>query len=111
MIIVIIILVSMCIGSKSKDICYKKGSYEGTGHGHHGQIKVVVTTDEYEIKDIKIVKEYEMPELSKIVYEKIPKRVIKRNSAEVEVVAGASFTSKGLIEAIKNGLDKAIIDQ
>jgi uncharacterized protein with FMN-binding domain len=106
-----ILLMSMCMDGKSKHICYKKGSYEGTGQGHHGQINVVVTTDEYEIKEIKIVEEYEMPELSKIVYDKIPKMVIESNSAEVDVVAGASFTSKGLIEAIEDGLDKAIVDQ
>jgi len=91
----------------TKKVLYEAGKYEGVGQGHHGPIRVVVTTDEYCIVDIKIIEEYEMPELAKIVYEKIPKKVIKSNSPDVDVVAGASYTSRGLIEAIKDGLKKA----
>lgn len=99
------------IGCGPKQIRYNEGSYEGVGHGHHGPIKVMVITDPYEIKEIKIIEEYEMPELSTIVYNKIPDEVIKRNSAQVDVIAGASYTSEGLIEAIGNGLNKAKVQQ
>lgn len=102
-----VILALLMSGCESNKILYEAGEYEGVGQGHHGPIRVVVTTDEYSILDIKIVEEYEMPELAKIVYDKIPKKVIKTNDAEVDVVAGASYTSHGLIDAIKDGLSKA----
>ncbi len=89
---------------------YEPGEYIGVGEGHHGPIKVIVTTDQYKILNIVVIEEYEMPELAAIVYEKIPNKVIKTNDADVEVVAGASYTSVGLIEAIKDGLSKATIN-
>jgi uncharacterized protein with FMN-binding domain len=111
---ILILTVLLTVGltaCTSKRIHYQAGSYEGVGEGHHGPIKVMITTDQYRIKEIKVIEEYEMPELSKIVYEKIPKRVIKANRADVDVVAGATYTSKGLIEAITDGLSKAKIKE
>ncbi len=93
-----------------KEELYEPGEYIGVGEGHHGPIKVVVKTDQYRILNIEIIEEYEMPELAAIVYEKIPNKVIKTNDSDVEVVAGASYTSVGLIEAIKDGLSKATIN-
>ncbi len=98
---------SLLLSCGTEKVIYNSGEYEGIGQGHHGPIRVIVTTDEYRIKDIKIIEEYEMPELAKIVYEKVPRKVIKTNSADVDVVAGASYTSIGLIDAIKDGLKKA----
>lgn len=93
-----------------KEILYKEGIYEGTGQGYHGDIKVTVVTDKYKIKEVKILEHQETPELCDIVYDKIPKKVIKANRAEVDVVAGASYTSQGLIDAIKDAVNKAVIE-
>ena len=90
-----------------KKIIYKEGKYEGSGQGHIDEIKVEITTDEYEIKTIEIIEDQEIPLLSKIVYEEIPKEVIKANSTKVDAVTGATYTSKGLIEAIEDALSKA----
>lgn len=106
-----ILLIVSFAACGQKKIYYKEGSYEGSGQGHHGPMKVQITTDQYRIKEIKILEEYEMPELSEIVYDKIPKKIIKKNDADVDVVAGASYTSRGLIEAIQDGLDKAKVEQ
>ncbi|WIV13389.1 FMN-binding protein [Proteiniborus sp. MB09-C3] len=95
----------------SKNQLYVPGEYVGVGEGHHGPIKVILTTDEYNILNIEVIEEYEMPELAAIVYEEIPKKVIKSNNADVDVVAGASYTSVGLINAIKDGLSKASVTQ
>jgi len=97
----------MACGSREK--IYKKGIYEGNAEGHIGPIKVQIVTDQYEIKEIKILEQQETPVIADAVYKRIPARVIKANSPEVEVVSGATYTSNGLIKAIKNGLDKAKI--
>lgn len=104
-----IVLVTGLVACGPKSIIYKEGTYEGSAEGHIGTIKVQVVTDQYVIKQIKILDEQEIPVLADIVYEKIPARVIKANSTEVEVVAGATYTSNGLLEAIKDALDKAKI--
>jgi len=97
-------------GGGAKNIIYKAGVYEGNAEGHIGPIKVQIVTDEYKIKKIVILEQQETPVIAEIVYEKIPPKVIKANSPVVEVVAGATYTSNGLIKAIKDGLDKAKVE-
>lgn len=106
-ILLILIIFSVSFFLKPKVVKYKAGSYRGASQGHIGPIKVLVTTNEYEIEEIKITEEYEMPEISKHVYDKIPNKIIRKNNADVEVISGATYTSKGLIEAIAEALDEA----
>lgn len=106
-----VILVTSLASCKSQNIRYKNGSYEGSAQGHIGLIKVKIVIDKYKIKEIIILEQQETPILAEIVYKKIPPKVIESNSSEVEVVAGATYTSKSLINAIKDGLDKAKIKQ
>lgn len=107
LLLIVIFMCSVLISCQQKEPIYTPGEYIGVGEGHHGPIKVKITTDEYSILSIEIIEEYEMPELATIVYEKIPNKVIKTNNPDVDVVAGASYTSVGLINAIKDGLSKA----
>lgn len=102
-----IILATGLVACGSKPIIYKEGTYEGNAEGHIGPIKVQIVTDQYVIKNIVILEEQETPVIAEIVYKKLPAKVIKANSPEVEVVAGATYTSNGLIRAIKDGLNKA----
>ena len=103
------VLATGLVACGTKPVIYKQGTYDGIADGHIGPIKVQIVTDEYEIKEIKIIEQQEIPIIADAVYAKIPQRVIKTNSTDVEVVAGATYTSNGLIKAIKNGLDKAKI--
>jgi uncharacterized protein with FMN-binding domain len=105
-----IVLVTSLVACSAKPIIYKDGTYEGNAEGHIGNIKVQVVTDQYDIKEIVILEQQETPVVADIVYEKIPARVIKENSSEVDVVAGATYTSKALIKAIRDGLSKAILE-
>jgi uncharacterized protein with FMN-binding domain len=106
-----IILAMGLVACHDKPIVYKEGIYEGNAEGHIGPIKVQIVTDQYEIKEIKILDQQETPVIADIVYEKIPLKVIKANSIDVQVVAGATYTSNGLIRAINNGLDKAKVEK
>lgn len=102
-----LVLATGLMACGARNIVYKAGVYEGNAEGHIGPIKVKIVTDKYEIKEIKILEQQENPIIAAVVYKKIPASVIKANSPEVDVVAGATYTSNGLIKAIKNGLDKA----
>lgn len=86
---------------------YKPGTYEGVGTGNGGPIKVEVTVDKDKIKNIEVIEHNETPVLSDPAFEEIIKNVIEQNDVNVEPVSGATLTSKGLIEAIKDALSKA----
>lgn len=93
--------------SEQKKVLYEEGKYIGLAQGNHGQIKVEVITNKYKIMGIKILEQEETPGLCDIVYDEIPKSVLKANSPDVKVVSGASYTSQGLIDAIKDAVNKA----
>ncbi|EYE89411.1 hypothetical protein Q428_02725 [Fervidicella metallireducens AeB] len=93
-----------------REVIYKEGSYIGIGEGHIGTIKISLVTDSYSIKEIKVLEDEEIPVIAEIVYKKIPKEVIRKNSGEVEAVTGATYTSRGLIDAINDALNKARIN-
>jgi uncharacterized protein with FMN-binding domain len=108
--LVAVLLLSGC--SIRKDI-YTPGTYEGVSEGYHGPIRVLVTTDAHQVSGIEIIEEHEklvLGEVVDIVYETIPERVIRKNSTDVDVVSGATYTSTALIEAIGDGLNKARLE-
>lgn len=88
---------------------YNEGEYIGAGNGYHSDIKVKVKTDKYRILSIDILDHQEMPVISEVVFKDIPHRVIRKNSTEIDLVSGATFTSKGLLEAIDDALVEARI--
>lgn len=88
---------------------YNEGEYTGIGNGYHSDIKVKIKTDKYRILSIEILEHQEMPVISEIVFKDIPHRVIRKNSTEIDLVSGATFTSKGLLEAIDDALVEARI--
>lgn len=105
--ILVILASTVCIACAPKDPIYIAGTYRGLAEGYHSNLVVDVTTDAYRITGIEIVEEDETPIIAEIVYEEIPKAVMKSNSTNVDVVAGATYTSRTLLEAIENGLKKA----
>lgn len=88
---------------------YNEGEYIGIGNGYHSDIKVKIKTDKYRILSIEILEHQEMPVISEIVFMDIPHRVVRKNSTEIDLVSGATFTSKGLLEAIDDALIEAKI--
>ena len=80
---------------------------EGTGVGKHGDVTVSVTFDGGKITDIKVVKEQENKVLARGVYTDLKDQVIATNSADLDVISGATFTSKGFLDAVKDAAKKA----
>lgn len=80
---------------------------QGTGVGKHGDMMVAVTFDNGRIQAIEIVKEAENPVLAKKVYTDLKAAVIASNSADLDAISGATFSSKGFLDAVKDAAKKA----
>ena len=80
---------------------------EGTGVGKHGDVTGAVTFDGGKITDIKVVKEQENKVLARGVYTDLKDQVIATNSADLDVISGATFSSKGFLDAVKDAAKKA----
>lgn len=103
-----IVLVFSFIGcSASKKDKFKPGTYTGEGDGIHGKIQVEVTVDKEKILSVKIVKHSETPGVSDIALQRTPEDIVKYQTLAVDAVSGASTTSKGIITAVQQALEKA----
>lgn len=79
----------------------------GEGDGKHGTIKVEVTFENNEIKDIKVLEQKENEVLSEPVFKELGETIIASNSAEVDAISGSTVTSTGYIDAVKDAIAKA----
>lgn len=80
---------------------------EGTGVGKHGDVTVAVTFDDNKIQDIKIVRQQENKVLAAKVFTDLKDQVIATNSADLDAISGATFSSKGFLDAVKDAAKKA----
>lgn len=92
---------------KSSKGAFKPGTYTGEGEGIHGKIQVEVTVDENKITAVKVLKHDETPGVSDLALKKIPEDIVKYQSLGVDTIAGATMSSKGVLEAVKKALEKA----
>lgn len=100
------LLIWMACGCKSEDI-YVDGLYFGESFGYYSTIVVSVEVEDGYIKEILILSHEEPEVLATIVFEELPPKIIKKNSPDVDVISGATYTSQSVINAVINALEEA----
>lgn len=100
-------LLAAAVGLMSAAAVAAPVTTQGTGVGKHGDMTVAVTFDNGRIQAIEIVKEAENPVLSQKVYTDLKAAVITSNSADLDAISGATFSSKGFLDAVKDAAKKA----
>lgn len=81
--------------------------YEGKGKGFLGEVWVRVTIDGKEIKNIIVIKHGDTPKIAKTAINSLIPEIILNQSLEVDTVAGATYTSKGIKEAVRQAVVEA----
>lgn len=85
---------------------YRDGTYTGTGTGFSGPITVQVVIEGGKIKDITVVSSTDdSPYLQNA--SALLKQIVALQSTNVDTVSGATYSSVGLIEAVRNALANA----
>ena len=85
---------------------YKEGIYYGTAEGYSGDVSVAVVIQEKSIKAILLTETSD----DEAFFQRamgVVKNVLKTQSAEVDTVSGATYSSKGILGAIQNALKQA----
>lgn len=86
---------------------YTDGTYEGEGTGFGGPVDVKVTIKNGQINNIEIVSaENEDGTYLETAKGVIPK-ILEAQTAEVDAMSGATFSSTGIKEAVADALKKA----
>ncbi|MBR5224188.1 MAG: FAD-dependent oxidoreductase, partial [Clostridia bacterium] len=75
-------------------------TFEGTGKGFGGDIKVAVTIEDGKLTAVEVLAHGETAGISDAAFAGVPAAMIEGQSVAVDTVAGCTYTSKGLIEAV-----------
>lgn len=86
------------------------GTYTATEKGYGGDVTVEVTVSENAIESVKITGDKETAGIGSLAVEKLGDRIVAAGSAEVDVIAGATFTSNAIIAATKAALESGCTD-
>lgn len=87
-------------------IPYDEGIYYGVAEGYSGDIKVAVVIQEHTIKAILVTEKNDDADFFDRAMT-VLKNIMKQQSTDVDIVSGATYSSNGLIEAVKNALKEA----
>lgn len=88
----------------------KDEKFVGEAKGANGLVKVEVTVKKDKIEKIKVIESSETDGVSDLALKQIPDAIIKDQGLDVDAVTGASSTSKAVVDAVKNALEKSSID-
>ena len=83
------------------------GEYSGTAVGFGGDVKVTLKLDNGTITEAVIEGEQETPDVGQAAFEQLAGQLKEANSAEIDGVSGATFTSNAVKEAAAAALDSA----
>ena len=86
---------------------YIDGVYTGTGTGNGGALTVEVTVEGGNIVSVKLVDHAETDGIWQNAEKGVGNEIIRTQTAEVDVVAGATNTSNGIKEAVADALKDA----
>ena len=85
---------------------YVDGIYYGTAEGYKGDIRVAVVIQDKTLKAILVTeKQDDEPFITNAM--DVLKNMMKKQSADVDTVSGATYSSKGLIGAVKAAFEEA----
>ena len=106
-IVVVAILFVGCSQKKSERLTFVPGTYEVTAQGHNGDIRLSVTFSDSCITDIQVVEQHETPHIGDIVFDELIPRIIAANGTGVDVLTGATVSSRGLMAAVAKAANMA----
>lgn len=85
---------------------YKEGVYYGTAEGYLNDIKVAIVIQDKTLKAVVIVEENDDETFFKRA-RTVAENMVKKQTVDVDVVSGATYSSKGIIGAVKEALKEA----
>ena len=88
---------------------YRDGTYYGTGTGFGGTMKVCVVVSGGKIASIDIVENSDTPSYLSSASSLIS-TIISTQSTNVDTISGATYSSRGIIEAVRSALSQAAVN-
>lgn len=103
----LIAIMALTVGCSEREPIYVPGTYINETEGYYSTLRVSVTVDQNHITHIEILSHEEPEVLANVVFEELPKSIMKKNNTDVDVISGATYTSEALIDAVNKALEQA----
>lgn len=100
--VVILLMSAGCEHSK-----YKAGTYKAATMGKKGLVPVTVVFDKNKILSVQIGQNQETPGIGQVAVQELPPKVVAAQNTNIDGVSGASYTSKAILEGVKNCIAQA----
>lgn len=84
------------------------GVYQGSGQGFYDMITVEVEIADGQIISVTILQQEETPEYFSQANPLIPERIVEEQSLDIDTETGATFSARGIVEAVYNALESAL---
>ena len=94
--------------AESDDSNYKEGTYQGEAEGFGGTVAVEVTVEKGKITAVEIVSAQKEDGAYLSMAKDIIPKIIEAQSADVDTISGATFSSTGIKNASQEALEKAV---
>lgn len=89
---------------------YKDGTYSGSAYGYRGSISLEVTVKSGNISDITVTSFDDDDEFFYKAEQKIISSIIEAQDTDVSTVSGATYSSRGIIDAVADALSSQLSD-
>jgi fumarate reductase flavoprotein subunit len=97
-------------GEEEASLSLTPGTYTGEAYGNASTVVVEVTVSDNKIMDIKVLEQNETPILWEAARDTVIPEILKEQTLAVETVSGATVSSKAIISAVSNALEKSGAD-
>lgn len=84
---------------------FKDGTYMGAGAGYRGDINVSVTVENGNIADVTVTSSKDDRKFMQKAQNSVIPSIIDQQTPDVDTVSGATFSSQGIIDAVKDALE------
>lgn len=93
--------------NRAQELNYEDGVYHGTGKGFGGEIEVELQIQDGRISSIKVVSANKETKQFLNKAETLLEDIIEKQDGNVDAVSGATYSSNGIIEGVKDALEQA----
>ncbi len=97
-------------GETDETLTFKSGTYTGEAYGNASTIVVDVTVSDTVITKVEIVEQGESPILFDAARDTVISEILDEQTLAVDIVSGATVSSKAIITAVANALEQSGID-
>ena len=102
-----ILLIALTGGALADGLAFTAGEYTGTARGNNGDVQVKVTFSEDAIVSVELGEHHETYFMIPTPAAKIPAAIVEHQSLAVDTVAGATLSSRAIINAVADAAKQA----